>query len=462
MKPLKVLIMDDDVNILKSLEMVLHNEIMDVVLRGDGSFDASEIREADVMLLDVYLGNRKGQDVLKDTLEKDPFLPVVMISGLTGVDEALECTRLGAFDFIEKPLKVPRLILTIKNAARFRSLRRETLSDTLPSSRNPDMLTLFSKARKVAVTDMTVLITGESGTGKDVLARYIHALSPRFEAGLFKLNCSAIPESLAESELFGHRKGSFTGAITDYEGKIMSADGGTLFLDEIGDLPAGAQAKLLRFLENREIQRVGDTRIITADTRIIAATNKNLEILSREGKFREDLFYRLNVIPLRLPPLRERKEDIPLLTDHLIVRFCREQGIRPPELAVEVYETLSQMELKGNIRELKSILEQAVIFSGTGNISPGDIRAPAAISDGTAREPAHQETAAEITDLFTTPCPLRDAKRKLELLYLSHWLRKNDGSVTKTAESLEILPNNLTRRLKSLREGFSTEADYFK
>lgn len=303
------------------------------------------------------------------------------------------------------------------------------------------MKVLAERARKVAVTDSTVLISGESGTGKEVLCAFIHSFSRRGDEPMVKLNCGAIPESLIESELFGHKKGSFTGAVSDYTGKLQAADGGTLFLDEVGELPLQMQVKLLRFLENGELQRIGETRTMKVDVRIIAATNKELQEEVGKGTFREDLFYRLNVFPLLLPPLRERRKDIVLLADHFLEDLSLRMGIPKPIFDQEAADRLQSLPLNGNVRELRSIVERILILSSGMTITEDEVME--AVSTG--RENNYQE-------LFQTTMPLSKAKQKLELGYIRAQLALYGDSVQKTAEALGILPNNLSRRVKQLEE----------
>jgi two-component system nitrogen regulation response regulator NtrX len=309
------------------------------------------------------------------------------------------------------------------------------------------MAKLIEKAEKVARTDSTVLITGESGTGKEVLSRFIHEHSKRRDGDLVKLNCGAIPESLIESELFGHKKGSFTGATADYTGKLQAADGGTLFLDEIGELPLAAQVKFLRFLESREIQRIGDTGTIEVDTRIIAATNRDLGTAAADGSFREDLYYRLNVFPLHLPPLRERREDIIPLAEHFLSLLSGQMGIPAPVLKANAKARIESLPLKGNVRELKTLMERILILTGGREITGEEV------------DEAGQVTGSGgLKDVFSAPLPLSEAKRRLELLYIKTQLEQHAGSIQKTAETLQVLPNNLSRRIRQLEGQADEEA----
>ena len=439
-RPINILICDDDENIISSIRLSLEQHGISVESVAPAELPRAIESIHDVLLLDVYLGPHNGIDLLKKIVRLQPNFPVIMISGLAEMSEAVEAVRLGAYDFIEKPLKPQRLLVSVRNAARFGKMKKKQAEAPF-IVQSPLMRGVTAKAAKVAATESTVLILGESGSGKDVLAKYIHAQSGRSTGPLIKLNCGAIPDTLIESELFGHKKGAFTGAVKDYSGKIQAAEGGTIFLDEIGELPLAVQTKLLRFLESREIQRVGEERIITVNARIIAATNRNIEQLVEEKQFREDLYYRLNIFPLILPPLRKRREEIVPLAEHFLEELSAATGTPKPVLSGGAGEYLSRLLFPGNVRELRSVIERLLILSGSVEITADDVRDAAA---------GRLEDAGE--DMFSETIPLSEAKRKLELRYINVQLVKHGGSIQKTAEALGLLPNNLSRRIKQLKE----------
>lgn len=439
MNSIRVLIVDDDENIVSSVRLSLGMRDVEVD-RGTPETVVDQVYSGnyDLLLLDVYLGDKNGVDLLKEVLELTPDFPVIMISGLADMEDAIGAIKLGAYDFIEKPLKPERLFVSVQNAARYGRMRkqREEVPFVFSSSL---MKEIAAKARRVAASRTTVLITGESGTGKDVLAQYIHSYSPRREEGMVKINCGAIPETLIESELFGHKKGSFTGAVSDYPGKILSAQGGSLFLDEIGELPLSMQVKFLRFLENGELQRIGESGFIKADVRLIAATNNDLEEEIKNERFREDLFYRLNIFPLHLPPLRERREDVIPLANYFLSTLSLDMGLPVPELDESAAEFLYSLRLRGNARELRTLMERVLLLSGDRFVTADTL--------AKASQPVKQY---EEESLFQKTMTLSEAKRALELEYIRRQLQRFGGSVQKTAEALGILPNNLSRRLKQL------------
>jgi DNA-binding NtrC family response regulator len=432
---------------------------------------AGALRQAaqgiDTAIVDIALGEESGVALLEALREKHPLLPTIMISGVASVEEALETLRMGACDFIEKPIRAERLVVAVNNALALSRLRSQALEAALPVAESPAMQDVVRRASRAAAAKTTVLLAGESGTGKDRVARLLHALSPRADGPFVKINCGALPESLAESELFGHVKGAFTGAINNAPGRIAAADGGTLFLDEVGELSPGIQVKLLRFLETGELQRVGDHKSTLVDARLIAATNRDLQSAVEAGVFRSDLFYRLNVVPITVPPLRERTEEIRPLVRYFAAEVAAQLGTPIPELDAEAYAAFEGAEFPGNVRELRNAVERLLVLAEGPRISAAEVRdalgvAPEAAASGQSALPAEGaaqgdagasgEGAAE--ELFETPMPLSEARRQLERAYLVRQLKANGGSVKRTAWALSVLPHNLSRRLARL--GIST------
>ncbi|HEX2205824.1 MAG TPA: sigma-54 dependent transcriptional regulator, partial [Longimicrobium sp.] len=365
-----ILIVDDEPNIRRMLGALLRSEGYRTREAGSGKGALAEVQaeEPDAVLMDLYMEEETGLDALPKLLEAAPDLPVVMMSGRATLSDAVKATRQGAFHFLEKPLSPEAVLLTLGSALELRktrelnrALRAELGDGGEMVGRSPAIEHVRQLIARVAPTDARVLITGESGTGKEVAANLIHAQSARAAGPYVRLNCAAIPRDLVESELFGHERGSFTGATERRRGRFELASGGTLFLDEIGDLSPEAQAKLLRALEAGEVERVGGSEPIKVDVRILAATNRDLRAEVAAGRFREDLFFRLHVIPLHLPPLRERREDVPLLAEHFLARSRQRVGLRPPRLAPGAMEALQRHPWPGNVRELANILERLSI-----------------------------------------------------------------------------------------------------
>ena len=433
-----VLVVDDDANVGRSVSLVLARRGMTARVAAPSDWFRALSEEVDVVLLDLYLGAVKGQNILQRLLAEHPLVPVVIMSGVASAEEAVDCVRRGAFDYLEKPLTAARLAVTVGNAARYRRVRLAALADDLPVFASQAMRALADDARKVAATDSAVLITGESGTGKEVTARYIHGLSLRSALPLVKVDCGALPESLVESELFGHARGAFTGADADYPGKLQAAAGGTLFLDEVAELPPAAQTRLLRFLDSGEVQRVGASAVATVDARVIAATNVDLEGAVAAGTLRRDLYFRLNVIRLRIPPLRSRREDIAPLAESFANSLAGRLGVQPRALSPGAVRRLRALPLPGNVRELKTIIERVLV-----------------LEDAPAIEAAHVDRAAgagvpEPDDPFARTLPLAEAKRHLERRYLQRQFELHGRSVKRTAAALGVLPNNLSRRARQL------------
>lgn len=431
----KVLIVDDDKGIIKSLEMTLSLKGFETISTTKGNSVLNLLdSNIDAVLLDINLGHYSGREILKEIKELYPLIPVIMISGLATMENAVESIKDGAFDFIQKPLQADRLLLSLINAINFSKLKRKTI--LTPIYQSKQMEQVLSICHRVATTNASILITGESGVGKDVVANYIHSISKRSSEPMININCGAIPESLIESELFGFKKGSFTGSISDSSGKIVGADRGTLFLDEVGELPLPAQVKLLRFLSNNEIQRIGENIAVKVDARLIVATNRDLLKEVEKGTFREDLLYRLNIITLEIPPLRERPDDIPPLIELFIDEICSSMGINKVEIKSDVISQLQAYNFPGNIRQLKNIMERAIILCQNGVITTDDI--------------IFNRTSSDDNSIFSQTMPLNSAKHLLESRYIQTQLKKFNGSIKDTAQQLDILPNNLSRKIKDL------------
>jgi two-component system nitrogen regulation response regulator NtrX len=436
-----VLVVDDESAIRDSLRMILEYEgyRVDEAASGREALNRAAERTPDAVILDVKMPEMDGLEVLRQLGERGFDMPVLVISGHADVPTAVEATRRGAFDFFEKPLQRERVLLSLRNAVEShrlasenRTLRTET--DELIGS-SPPMRRLRETIERAAPTPATVLVTGESGTGKELVARAIHRRSPRAGRPLVQVNCAAIPEELIESELFGHEKGSFTGAVRRQTGKFVTADGGTIFLDEIGDLSARAQAKVLRVLQNGEVEPVGAERTVRVDVRVIAATNRNLEDEIAAGRFREDLFYRLNVVPIRTPPLRERLDDVPLLVDYFVRRYATQNNYRPRDFDPETLDYLSALPWKGNVRELKNLVERLLILAPGETIGRDDVLAAA----GGTRPDLGSAALAVKT--------LREFRETAERLFILRKLEENDWNVTQTAQAIDTPRSNLYKKL---------------
>ena len=378
-----ILVIDDEKAIRNTLKEILEYEKHRVSLAANGleGLDLLKKESFDALLLDIKMEGMDGMEVLEQVSKEYPDLPVVMISGHGTVDTAVKAIKMGAFDFIEKPLDLNRLLITLRNAMDKGKLVTETKTlRKKVAGKNRDLIgesapikLIKAMIEKVAPTDARVLITGPNGTGKEVVARMIHSLSNRADAAFVEVNCAAIPSELIESELFGHMKGSFTGAVKDRAGKFEQADGGTIFLDEIGDMSLSAQAKVLRALQENKITRVGADKDIDVNVRVIAATNKNLEEEIKAGRFREDLYHRLSVILIQVPTLNERIEDIPLLADHFIGQICEESGVAKSTISTDAIAELQKINWTGNIRELRNVIERLLILCDK-NITAKDVQ----------------------------------------------------------------------------------------
>jgi two-component system, NtrC family, nitrogen regulation response regulator NtrX len=443
----KILIVDDESEIRLSLKGVLEDEgyKTSVAESGEACLELLRKQALDVVLLDVWLPGIDGLETLQKIRELDKAPEVIMISGHGTIETAVRATKLGAYDFLEKPLSLDKTLILIKNAIEAKRLRQENtdlkqklqyksviVGDSVP------MKALRQQIGLMAPTNGRVLIYGESGTGKELVAHAIHAQSLRKDQTFVEVNCAAIPEDLIESELFGHLKSSFPGASSDKEGKFQKAHGGTLFLDEVGDMSLKTQSKVLRTLDEQRFAPVGSNEAITVDARIIASTNKDLEEEISKGNFREDLFYRLNVIPFLVPPVRERKEDIPLLARHFLKDFASTYGRRPREITDEAIEALMRYSWPGNVRELRNVIERIVIMNPTTSRFDRKHLPPLVYRNGSRRTASTE---------FSTLHQARDA---YERDYILKKLDENHGNVTRTAEVLGLERSHLYRKMKTL------------
>lgn len=454
-----ILVIDDEEAIRDTLEAVLSDEGYKVNTASSGEAGLALLAQkpADVVLLDIWMPGKDGLETLKDIRERNPSQVVVMMSGHGTIETAVKSTKLGAYDFIEKPLSLERLLVLLKNAQATQDLVRENtaLRSQIKSrasliGQSPAIQAIRDMIGRVAPTTGSILITGENGTGKEVVAKSIHTLSTRYDKPFVEVNCAAIPEELIESELFGHEKGAFTGATQMRRGKFDLANGGTLFLDEIGDMSLKTQAKILRILQEQKFERVGGQETIATDVRVIAATNKNLKEEIARGHFREDLFYRLNVIPFHVPALRERKQDIPALASHFLTEFFTAHGRRPRLLTPEALAVLMDYSWPGNVRELKNLIERLVIL--TPSYDDGkDILAAHVLElmQSESAGPAIQMTDYQTFAAKTLARNLRDARADFERDYILKVLKENQGNVSKTATVLGIERSHLHRKIKS-------------
>jgi two-component system nitrogen regulation response regulator NtrX len=440
-----VLVVDDERDIRETLRGILEDEGYKVLLaeNGEAGLEQLKNRSCDVVLLDIWLPGMDGLDTLERIRQSEGAPEVVMISGHGNVETAVRATKLGAFDFLEKPLSLDKTLIVIKNALEAFRLRRENAefkkqiqAKSVIVGESIPMKALRQQISIMAPTNGRVLIFGESGTGKELVAHAIHAHSLRRDNLFVEVNCAAIPEDWIESELFGHRKGSMPGTAGDKEGKFQRADGGTLFLDEVGDMSLKTQSKVLRTLDEGRFTRVGDDDPIKVDVRVIAATNKDLEDEISRGNFREDLFYRLNVIPFSVPPLRERKEDIPLLARHFLKEFSSAYSRRPREITEDAIEVLMRYPWPGNVRELRNVIERMVIMNPTVHRIERK-HLPPLMHRQSSRAPSG----------FST---LHQARAAYERDYILKKLDENHGNVTRTAEVLGLERSHLYRKMKTL------------
>jgi two-component system, NtrC family, nitrogen regulation response regulator NtrX len=455
MKP-RILVVDDEAEIRRSVRMILEYEGYEVMEASSGpeGVALAERESPDLVFLDIKMPGMDGLDALQRIKSGNESIPVVIISGHGTVSTAVEATKAGAFDFIEKPLASERVLLTIRNALdrtrladENRSLKRAAEVRHQMVGESTSLRQVWDAVKRAAPTNATVLLLGESGVGKELVARSIHRNSLRSRERFVQVNCAAIPEELIESELFGHEKGSFTGATEKQIGKFEQADRGTIFLDEVGDMSAKTQAKVLRVLQEGEVERLGSARTIKVDVRVIAATNKDLEQELEKGNFREDLYFRLSVIPIRVPSLRDRREDIPALVKHFADLFSRDNNRRAPEFTRDALSYLQKARWKGNVRELKNTVERLIIMSPGPKIDEADLREVVRIE----ARPATAENDKE------RPGTLREFKESAERAFLVGKLRENNWNISKTAEVIGTPRSNLYKKLEQY--GINQEGD---
>ncbi|ALA57544.1 sigma-54-dependent transcriptional regulator [Nitrospira moscoviensis] len=452
-----ILIVDDEESIRSSLRSILEDEGYEVAVASNGQ-EALRLYTTDppdLMMLDIWMPEMDGLETLRRVKEFVPTAQVMMMSGHGSIETAVKAIKLGAYDYIEKPLSLENVTLRVKHALDQYRLEQENRSLKTKVERkfelvgqSPAMQQLRLLIETAGPTNSRVLIGGENGTGKELVARAIHMHSTRADHPFVAVNCAAIPETLIESELFGHEKGSFTGATSMKRGQFEQADGGTLFLDEIGDMSLSTQAKVLRALQEQQFTRVGGGKLMKVDVRVLAASNKDLEKEIEKGNFREDLYYRLNVVPIIVPPLRERREDIPALVRHFMKIHAEEQGLRIKEVSPEAMTVFQQYEWPGNIRELRNLIERLMIMV------PGPVieaQQATASLQGRASSPAAAQAGQTVSPLFTKSYDsLRDARNAFEKEYIARKLREHHWNISRTAEDLKIERSHLHRKIKLL------------
>jgi len=441
----RILVIDDETAIREAIRMTLEYEgyKIDEARSGQEGLDRATKTPFDAILLDIKMPILDGIEVLENLKEQRVTAPVIMVSGHGDVHTAVECTKRGAYDFLEKPLNRDKLLLTVRNAVRVRSLEEENIELKEKAEKeyqlvgdSQQMRDLKSQIERAAPTKATVLITGESGTGKELVAREIHRRSSRANETFVQVNCAAIPDELIESELFGHEKGSFTGAVRKQTGKFVAADGGTIFLDEIGDMSMRTQAKVLRVLQDGDVEPVGAATVIKVDVRVIAATNKDLTEEIRAGRFREDLYYRLNVIPIRTPPLRERKDDISILAEHFAAVFAEEHNYHPKKFTPSALKALQDAPWRGNVRELRNMIERLVIMVPADSVDVTDLPAE------------FFRTPADIISTAMRLSTLQEFKDEAEKAFIIAKLREFGWNVSKTAEAIDTPRSNLYKKIE--------------
>jgi two-component system nitrogen regulation response regulator NtrX len=443
----RILVIDDEAEIRRSVRMILEYEGYEVLEASSGpeGVAMAERESPDLVFLDIKMPGMDGLDALQRIKASSETLPVVIISGHGTVSTAVEATKAGAFDFIEKPLASERVLVTIRNALDQTRLRDENRSLKRAAEVRHQMVgesqplrQVWDAIKRAAPTNATVLLLGESGSGKELVARSIHRNSLRSRERFVQVNCAAIPEELIESELFGHEKGSFTGATEKQIGKFEQADRGTIFLDEVGDMSPKTQAKVLRVLQEGEVERLGSARTIKVDVRVIAATNKDLEAEIEKGTFREDLYFRLSVIPIRVPPLRDRQEDIPALVKHFADIFSRDNNRRPQRFTQAALEYMQKARWKGNVRELKNTVERLIIMTPREVVDVDDLRDIVRLEQKASASDNERER----------PGTLREFKESAERTFLVGKLRENNWNISKTAEVIGTPRSNLYKKLE--------------
>ena len=453
-----ILIVDDEPGVRAALGGVLRDEgyEVDAVDSGEACLERLSRQPYDAVVLDVWLPGMDGLATLTRMRERDIDAEVVIISGHGSVEAAVRAIKMGAFDFVEKPLSLDKTVLVVRNALRQRRLQAENRAlrakvdaRLIMVGESRAMARLRDQMALAGPSNGRVLIFGENGSGKELVARGIHAMSGRRTGPFVEVNCAAIPEDLIESELFGHVRGAFTGAVADRRGKFELANGGTLFLDEIGDMSLKTQAKVLRVLQEHTLEAVGGSARIRVDTRVLAATNKDLIEEIRHGRFREDLYFRLNVVPIVVPPLRERAEDVPLLADHFMALLAREYGRRAKVFEAEALQLLRQCPWPGNVRELRNLVERLMIMVQGDHVTPDDVRLLGNVAGGTTEGAVAPETVA----------PLHTARDEFEKAYILRALASQHGNMSKTADLLGVERSNLYRKMRGFGIGPARKSD---
>ena len=433
-----VLIVDDEITIIESLEGILSDDGFEVMhaFNGYEALKKIEADSPDIVLLDIWMPGIDGIETLKEIKKIAPYLPVVMITGHGTIESAVDATKSGAYDFLEKPLSIDKVMVTINNALNFRKLeeeniylRKKTIEKNSITGTSPAVQKLYKEIMTAAPSDASILITGENGTGKEMVARTLHQFSLRPEQPFIIINCAAIPEENLDSELFGHEKGAFEKATSKNKGKFELASGGTLFLDEIGDMNINTQAKILRALESKTFQRIGGGRTLHMDVRLIASSNKNLEKEIQAGNFRQDLYFRLNVIPIHVPPLRERKEDIPILVETFLEKFSKQSSGKKKTISENALKLLVDYDWQGNVRELKNLVERLSIMVGQDHIDVADIPQP--------YNPECEPAERIEKDLFSCEEDLDQAKKRFEKEFIKQTLSAVGGDLTAAAKKLK-------------------------
>lgn len=452
-----ICLVDDEPGIVKTLSELLEDEGYQVTSAKSGMDALDVIRQdpPDLVFLDIWMPDLDGLEVLKRVRRQFPHMMVIVMSGHGSIETAVQATKLGAYDYLEKPLDSEKITILVRNALHQRKLEEENLNFRIQVERHLQLVgdsSVMNKLREqiaaAAPTHSRVLVFGENGTGKELVARSIHRQSLRRQRPFVEVNCAAIPETLIETELFGHERGAFTGAVAQKRGKFDSADGGTLFLDEIGDMSLATQAKLLRVLQEQQFTRVGGNKLITVNVRVIAASNKDLRQEIEKGNFREDLYYRVNVLPIEVPPLRARREDVPALTRHFLKIQAEEQGMKLKEITTGALNVLARHDWPGNIRELRNQVERLMIMVPTTPIDVADVLP---FMPGS---PAGSVTWVSPLEAYDS---LRDARRAFERDYIAIRLRENGWNVSKTADDLKIERSHLHRKIKSLNVELRSE-----